>query len=119
MEMQVFGSMFDSNSQTDWVVNKLQSYGIEAYRKCNNVVEYITTPNRNETLKYLFAWWNGMINEWWFRFDMLWYVNHRNFFPGACMEAMMFGKERPNIFAPNEEMKHMYRERHMRRHKQL
>ena len=115
MEMQTYGAMFHTDKQADWVVDKLTSYGIKAWREGNSV-EFITTMKRYSTLRYLFAWWTGLINEWWFRFDMLWYVNHRNYFPGACVEAMMYGTERPNIFAFNEDMKRMYRERHARNH---
>lgn len=117
MEMQTYGAMFRSDKQADWVVDKLMSYGIRAWREGKESVGFITTPKRYKTLEYLFAWWTGLINEWWFRFDILWYVNHRNYFPGACVEAMMYGTERPNIFAFNDGMKQMYRERHARRHK--
>lgn len=115
MEMLRFGAGFNSEGQADWVVKKLLSYGIEAWREGSGV-EFITTIERYSTLKCLFARWTGMIHEWWFRFDMLWYVNHRHYFPGACVEAMKYGTECPNIFAYNEEMKKMFRERHNRRH---
>lgn len=119
MEMQTYGAMFNGDKQADWVVEKLTSYGIKAWREGKDSVAFITTPKRYETLNYLFAWWTGLIHEWWFRFDMLWYVNHRNYFPGACVEAIMYGTERPNIFAFNEDMKRMFRERHNRRHKHV
>lgn len=119
MEMQRYGIMLGSNKQADWIINKFISYGIKAWREGEFGVAFITTPKRYETLEYLLAWWTGLINEWWFRFDMLWYVNHRNYFPGACVEAMMYGTERPNIFAFNEDMKRMYRERHARRHRHV
>lgn len=116
MEMNVYGAKFHTDKQADWVVDKLTSYGIKAWRDGKDGVVFITTPKRYETLNYLFAWWTGLIHEWWFRLDMSWYTNHRNYFPGACVEAMMYGTERSNIFAFNEDMKRMYRERHARRH---
>jgi len=116
METQTYGAMFRTDKQVDWVVDKLLSYGIKAWREGKDGVTFITTPKRYKTLNYLFAWWTGLIHEWFFRFDMLWYANHRNYFPGACVEAMMFGIKCPNIFAFNEDMKQMYREHHARRH---
>ena len=118
MEMQRFGAMFHSTKQADWVVEKLLSYGIKAWREGSSV-EFTTTLPRYHTLEYLFARWTGMIHEWWFRFDRLWYENHRYYLPGKCMEAMMYGTERPNIFAFNDDMKRMYRERHARRHRHV
>ena len=119
MEMQTYGAMFCSDKQADFAVNKLASYGIKSWREGEFEIVFITTQKRYNTLEYLFAWWTGLIHEWWFRFDALRYVNHRGYFPGACVEAMMYGTERSNIFAFNEDMKRMYRERHARRHKHV
>ena len=103
MEMEKFDAMFYGEKQAGWVVEKLLSYGIEAWQEGSRV-NFITTWKRCCTLESLFAWWTGTINEWWFRLYPLWYTSIRNFCPGACVEALKFGTERPNIFAFNEEM---------------
>lgn len=115
--MDVYGAIFDSNAQAYWILAKLESYGIEAWKEGKSGIAYITTSKRHNTLKYLFAHWTGLIHEWWFRFDVLWDAEHRYYIPGACVETMMYGNERPNAKECSEEMKRMFRERHERRHK--
>ena len=46
MEIQTYSAMFHSDEQADWVVNKLLSYGIKAWREGNCIVKFITTPKR-------------------------------------------------------------------------
>ena len=111
MEVRRYGAIFCCEQRADWVVAKLTSYGITAWREGKESVEYATTWKRNATLRQLFKWWNGEHEEWFSYFDSSW-----RWKPNACVEAMHYGSEIPNPFAFNEELKQKYRDRHARRH---
>lgn len=102
-------AVFQSKEQAIWVTNRLRSYGIIAWREGEKTVSYRTTHERQANLRCLFAWWTGIIYEWWFRLDSSWYVTQRGFYPGACVETARFGSNRPNPFAFNDEWKQKYR----------
>lgn len=111
MRVQRYGTCFWTGQQADWVVKKLLSYGIKAWREGKDGVEYITTWKRDAVLRQLFKWWNGEHLEWWSYFDYSW-----RWKPGACVEVMRYGSDVPNPFAFNDEWKQKYRDRHNRRH---
>ena len=112
MEMHIYLATFYTEMQADWIVSKLLSFGIEAWRSAGpHTVCYKTIPRRKLILDQLFKWWNGEADEWWSYFDNSW-----RWKPGACVEAMRYGSEIPNPFAFNDEMKQKYRDRHARRH---